>query len=312
MKQKIDLENEISEIRRTNCDNKNLLNSIASDASLIRQTIFENEYIGNTSKKPLVNLQQFQIHLAHHCNLNCISCNVFSSIAEEEYPDYKEMEKDLRRISELSNAEVNNIIVSGGEPLLNKDINDYLRLIRKYFPETNILIITNGLLIKRMTEEFWKTCAEVDAEFYPTLYRIKIDWDYFKDKCKQYNIRYDLSIVRDDYGFSKLNMDWRGRHNARSMFEKCSYGNRCISLEKGKLYTCSTASCIGIYNKKFNMHFPEANGIDIYKANNIVEILEYLSKPLRFCAYCAQPLSSPIEWKRSSLCKDEWLQFKQV
>lgn len=220
-------------------DVKNVLDRariIADDTSVIKQATYfnyQNEYTGSDTKKPQVNLQAFQIHLAHHCNLNCASCYVFSSIADKEFPDFDEMDRDLKRISELTHAEVNEIVVSGGEPLLNKDINDYLTMVRKHFPETNIKLITNGLLIKKMPESFWETCAREDIEFYPTQYRVKVDWDYFRKKCIEHQIRYDMSIIRDNFGFQKLNMDWRGRHNARSMFNSCPYSNRCVALENG-------------------------------------------------------------------------------
>ena len=74
--------------------------------------------------------------------------------ADKEFPDFDEMDRDLKRISELTHAEVNEIVVSGGEPLLNKDINDSLTMVRKHFPETNIKLITNGLLVKKMPESF--------------------------------------------------------------------------------------------------------------------------------------------------------------
>ena len=288
---------------------------IADDTSVIKQAAYfnyQNEYTGSDTKKPQVNLQAFQIHLAHHCNLNCASCYVFSSIADKEFPDFDEMDRDLKRISELTHAEVNEIVVSGGEPLLNKDINDYLTMVRKHFPETNIKLITNGLLVKKMPESFWETCAREDIEIYPTQYRVKVDWDYFRKKCIEHQIRYDMSIIRDNFGFQKLNMDWRGRHNARSMFNSCPYSNRCVALENGKLYTCSTASCVKIFNKKFNMHFPENNGIDIYKAKNLQEVLDFLATPIRFCAYCALPVASQVVWQRSSYTKEEWLQCKQI
>lgn len=42
------------------------------------------------------------------------------------------------------------------------------------------------------------------------------------------------------------------------------------------------------FNKFFDKNIPlvDKDGIDIYKAKSMKEILEFLSKPIPFCGYC--------------------------
>ena len=56
-------------------------------------------------------------------------------------------ERDIKRLSELSNGEVNIIHLMGGEPLLNPNCERFFELTRKYFDKTEIKLITNGILL---------------------------------------------------------------------------------------------------------------------------------------------------------------------
>lgn len=45
----------------------------------------------------------------------------------------------------------------GGEPLLSKQINDYIDLTRRYQPEADLHLVTNGILLWRIPDEFFET-----------------------------------------------------------------------------------------------------------------------------------------------------------
>jgi len=59
----------------------------------------------------------------------------------------------------------------GGEPLLHPNICEFLYIARKNFPKTDIRLVTNGLLLKKMPEHFWValrlTNVKVDMSKYP-------------------------------------------------------------------------------------------------------------------------------------------------
>ena len=65
------------------------------------------------------------VHLCDHCNLNCIGCNNFSPLSEESFADIEVFERDLCRLSELSQGYAYRIQLAGGEPLLNPRAIDF-------------------------------------------------------------------------------------------------------------------------------------------------------------------------------------------
>lgn len=145
---------------------------------------------------PRANIEKIEIHLAEHCNLNCQSCSHFSQLAEPEFANIEVFEKDIKRLSELSNGEVNIIHLMGGEPLLNPNIKRFFEIARKYFDKTEIKLITNGILLLKQDNSFWQSMKDNKITLAPTKYPIKIDWDKIKEICKDMNIKLIFLTVR--------------------------------------------------------------------------------------------------------------------
>ena len=243
--------------------------------------------IRRVTPQPCINF--VEIHLAEHCNLNCYSCNHFSQLAAEEYYDIDIFENDIRRLYELTNGLINRFQLMGGEPLLNKNCKDYFYIVRKYFKNSLIWLITNGILLPKQDENFWVSCKENRVEIHPTKYPININWDYITNLCNQYGIVlsfYNDTSVQKESLKTVLNLD--GITDPSNNFINCFIANDCLFLSNGKLFTCGLISNIRHFNKYFgkNLKVTEHDYIDIYKAQNYNEILQFLAKPVPFCRYC--------------------------
>ena len=90
---------------------------------------------------------KFEIQLAEHCNLNCAGCNHFSSIADPEFVDVGEFEREVKRMGELFDHECERFYLIGGEPLLHPQIITLMKIARDNFSKGNITIFTNGTLL---------------------------------------------------------------------------------------------------------------------------------------------------------------------
>ena len=55
---------------------------------------------------------------------------------------------------------IEQIYLLGGEPLLHPQVSEFIREARKHFPETRIYVVTNGSLVMRQDDEFWRAMAE--------------------------------------------------------------------------------------------------------------------------------------------------------
>src|SRR3990172_2333761 len=111
-----------------------------------------------------------ETHLTDHCNLNCKGCDHFSPIAPKWYCDLEDHARDMRQLSRLF-SNIEKIRLMGGEPLLHPEVNTFLAVTRKYFPRSDIRLVTNGVLLQKMSRNFWEACKEnkiiIDISIYP-------------------------------------------------------------------------------------------------------------------------------------------------
>ncbi|MBD5165660.1 radical SAM protein, partial [Helicobacter sp.] len=151
-----------------------------------KNIISHNNAQNNALRKltPQAYLKLVEIHLAEHCNLNCFSCNHFSQLAPQGFPDLKKFETDIAQLSLLTKGLIERFHLMGGEPLLNSNCKDFFAITRKYFPNSAIWLVTNGILLNKQPKEFWESCRENNIEIHPTKYPIKIDWERIEAQCE--------------------------------------------------------------------------------------------------------------------------------
>lgn len=265
------------------------------------------EIINRTIPKVMLD---YEVQLVEHCNLNCSSCSHFSPLAKPEFLSVEEYEKDCKRLSFLFNKKANFIRLMGGEPLLHKDINKFLIITRKYFPDAIIDLDTNGILVLKKNETFFKTMSENNINLSITKYPISLDYDSIKNKCLEYNVNFRFFDNTGDRLFNHLPLDLEGRGSIEKNFLKCYLANCCHTLKHGKMYTCSTIPHIDHFNKFFNKNIKitEDDYIDIYKVNSKEEILNFLAKPVPFCRYCKVfERTSGHKFKKSKKDIGEWI-----
>ena len=254
---------------------------------------------------------QFEINLVEHCNLKCKCCSQFSCIADEEYIDIEQMEKDLCRMTELFSGICEHIYLIGGEPLLHPNIIKCMELSRKYFPTGKVGIFTNGLLLLRQNDAFWEACRKNRISIIVTSYPIHIEHEKIIKKCNEEKIKF---LYSDDFGGIKtminIGLDLKGKQDIEYSFSHCHEANKCIKLNKGKLFTCSVAPAIYKFNKFFNQNLEvtEDDYINIYEVATGEEVLKRLSMSIPFCRYCNKVVRpEEYSWGRTTGNIEEWV-----
>jgi organic radical activating enzyme len=267
------------------------------------------EFKAHRYKQPY--LAYYEINIVDHCDITCMGCSHFSPIAVERVSPLETVQNDLRRMSELTAQNVDEIHILGGEPLLHPDLNEILITAREAFPNTIISVITNGIRLSNQDEIFWEVCRKNRITIEVTKYPIKLDYDKLIKlvESKKVAFKYHSYTGKATKTLYKMPLDLEGKQNAEKSFADCTLANRWIALMDGKMYTCQVAPNVYHFNKQFgtNLDLEEGDYLDIYKANNIDEILDFLSTPKPFCKYCkTAEIINGIPWQPSKREISEW------
>ena len=283
------LENKITEL-----ENKNLIlsNNIMGGGVLDKlRKVTPRDYLHGVS-----------FHLAEHCNLNCFSCDNFSQLAKEGYYDIKSFELDVKSLFKITNGYIEQFYLVGGEPLLNKNCKDYFYILRQYFKNSSIWLITNGILLPNQNDDFWIACKDNNVTIRPTKYPINIKWEIVKQRCKNYNIKLDFfnneNVEKTSF---KTALNLKGDSDPFDNFIKCHRANIRIQVKDGNIYPCPIVANIKYFNRYFNKNL-QVSKFDYLKLSDVKhynDILNFISKPVPFCRYCAISKMDYRPWLRS-------------
>lgn len=241
-----------------------------------------------------------EFNVVDHCNLNCAGCDHFCPLIKEPvFADLDIFAKDIRELSKKLNIRI--IRIMGGEPLLNPQINDFIRITREAFPYSDIRVATNGLLLPTMKEDFWNVMRnykiKIDLSKYPV---VGDKFSQYLDLCDDNGI--DIGAIHLAKKFNYF-FNEKGDSDYIETWKHCSARN-CANLWNSKLYQCCRCF-IEISNKEFNMNIPGPKAMDIYKMSG-KQIEKICMNPTTACAYC-NTINPPVtEWKQSKKDKKEW------
>lgn len=257
------------------------------------------------------NLIRFIVDIVDHCNLNCKGCGHFSPLASESFLDIETFENDLRRLNKLLNGKIYCFELMGWKALLHTQLEDFIIITAKYVYGEKPLF-TNGILLPRLSDRIYQLCAETGTTICVTMYPIDIDWNEINRKANLYGTKlYQIkSAGESEKKWFKNPRDLNGNQDPIGNFNSFLGKARCIVLERGRV-----SSCVVPYKAKFFQRYfksgafdtTDKNSIDIYKANNIDEIGDFLNKPIPCCKYCLPNKEEQIQWGVSKKDMSEWI-----
>ena len=141
------------------------------------------------------------VYINQTYNLNCNSCIRCAPLYDhKEYP-LDIFERDLKQIYKLFKNTL--LTIDGGEPLLNKNLLEYLKIGKKYC--TQVEIITNGILIPKLSKETLEYIRDNGMFFLITCYP-GINYSKTFETLAKYNITYlNSALVIKNYFQIRIN-----------------------------------------------------------------------------------------------------------
>lgn len=241
-------------------------------------------------------LETMEIHAAEHCNLNCKNCSMFCGLVETcDFPCYQEFEEGIKQLKNFF-PHIKKFRIIGGEPLLNPELDKYIRLIRNVYPYTDIRLISNGILVTKMSDQLIQTIIDNDVTFIVTQYiSLKHSIDEINRFLSKTGIRY--IVTEAVLEFQKI-YNALGDSDIDENFYRCHWKGSCATMYGTKIATCYVPFVIHYLSDKFNLAIEETGKIDLMEEGlTAQEIIKRMHTPFDMCRYCA-PKGNWTEWER--------------
>ena len=241
-----------------------------------------------------LHIPSVEFFLTDKCNLRCNNCSASSPyMSEANLPDLDSFVQSLSFLSRV--ARCDEIRFLGGEPLLNKNICEFMKAAREAGVFRNIRVITNGLLLSRMSDEFWQLADIVRVSVYPATVDLLTDakLESFAASALKHGTK--LDVVRDTH-FMKATSDTRieDAETVQRIFSNCgeAHGWSCHLLHRNRLFRCSRVHTLDRYLSRLGVeheNFSDLDGLILDGRDSLLTELEtYLkaTKPLKACNFC--------------------------
>lgn len=257
----------------------------------------------------LIQLEQYKsvydgfaisIHIVDHCDLNCMNCSHFSSIAVPWFISEKLWTEQLQLLNKKLNNKLSHLIILGGEPFLHPNIKNLLLIAQKIFSNTMISILTNGKIISQWNKIDWNKFNQnlsdnisITISKYPT-----INYSTLQNNSRILNYH-----IRND--FDKTTINKNGTEDINN-FYKCNRDNKYyFTLKDYKIYYCPFAAYINNYNQYFGQSIP-IDFTDFLDLNTLtLEKLEiFANTPKNICKYCKS--AETVKWNLSNRQQNEF------
>jgi organic radical activating enzyme len=224
-----------------------------------------------------------EIVASDHCNLTCRQCNHASPIVAKWNLDPEDAFRDLALLARWYRPR--RVKVIGGEPLLNPRVGEVIAAVRKSGITPRVVLITNGVLLRRLPLDAWRSLDEIEISMYPGAGLDDELLAWAADTARATDTK--LILMRLDhfrFTFSRVVNDDAG--SVARIFAGCKIVSiwGCHALYRGRLYRCPQS----IYIPTF-APVGAREGIALEDAPGFQErLLAFLNddRPLASCRHC--------------------------
>jgi organic radical activating enzyme len=256
-------------------------------------------------------IKRLDFNVAYACNLSCKGCISLSDFDRRGVESLKDIQNQCKTWSQILDPSV--ISIFGGEPLLHPRIGKVLDAIRKYWPNAQLRLITNGYLLKKYDPEMWFRFGALEMQVsvhrqdhealitneIKKIVKCREDWQAKRtsaDGHKQLELHNkDLSIYKSK--FKRFVMPYRlengelkpFKSNPKKAHSICGSPDVPI-LYKNKLYKCAPLPNILELDKGNHYKY---EGIE--STGDVKTLVNNINKPESVCAMCPESIDHSID-----------------
>lgn len=224
--------------------------------------------------------------VAAHCNLKCADCDHASPWMQKKFLSVPQFERDVERLASVFHAD--EIRFAGGEPLLHPDLAQILQIARKSDVAAGIVILTNGLLLNKISDEVLDLTDCLVVSLYPGV-RLPFDLAKMEARARDHGTK----IVYDRVtGFRQMLVYNRNENDQAvdAVYRSCFSAVNCHTVYEGKYFRCSRSNSLSRRMSLVGRSVNEPREyVDLFESQDLAaDLRRYIgeSTPLKACRYC--------------------------
>lgn len=235
-----------------------------------------------------------EIYITNECNLTCSECNRYNNYDFTGHYDWQHSETAILAWGQRISAPL--ITIIGGEPALHPNLYQWVKLARRAWPDTPVMVQTNGTVrhpdADRIRQEFGSSFGFVASLHQEGMQRTIERRNTFADGSVMDmidNTEFMECAVRD-HGthFSVHRSDPTLAFNACSM--KFSH-----TLLNGRLYKCPMVAVLPEFRRQYQVNLTpdQQQLLDQYQSlapdcsdQDLQDFLDNEHKPIAQCSFC--------------------------
>ena len=188
--------------------------------------------------------------------------------------------------------------ILGGEPLLHPELLDAMRVCDASPLSENLVVKTNGLLLHKVSPDFWRLESKVIVSVYPSTKRaIEKRRKSIEAAANHQGTELEFRYWTHFNHITKPNRT-ESERITNHVFANCRYKDFTVSISGDRLFRCS----ISVNSIRTHMAGELPDSISITDAENLEqEVWDFLTSqtPISSCRYCLG--SSGAQFKHRTL-----------
>lgn len=237
-------------------------------------------------------LASLEYFLTDRCNLRCEHCAASSPyLRDANMPDVSAFRKELAALAPALRAK--QIKFLGGEPLMNPAICEFLVAARESGLFERVRVTTNGTLLSRMSDEFFRLADIVELCRYPGVTEPdEAGIERLAERAARAGSTLEVSRI-DRFMIATCD-EPLDEARAAEVFASCGEARdwSCHLLYRGRIYRCSRVHTLDRYLAERGIAHPpftELDGLLVDEREALAaELRDYLGaeRPLAACRHC--------------------------
>lgn len=249
-----------------------------------------------------IHTRYLEVNITGHCNLRCAQCNHYSPYVAPEFYDLEQFEIDITRLAEVYHATGMRLL--GGEPLLNKDLPQYVKIVRAKGLADLVGICTNGILLAHIADELLMGLDFVHVSLYPLGGNFLRELESGASKCRRLGIKFGIER-KDTLLLTNVDDPHDGELSLK-IFRSCKIANlwRCHTIWNGFYYKCPRPIFINYYfarrGIKNEVDYQRRDGVALHQPQLFERLEAYLldRTPFLSCSYCLGTSGKSVRWRQ--------------